>query len=346
MAALQDSENKFFETYVQKNLALNDLKQAFYDQMVDTSNLESAATYAEQAAASAASAAAVVTGGTATLTPEAGKIPLADGAGKIANGWLPASPTFTSVVATRNDLAQVANYRNTAAAYRTDIVIGNDATASMGGLAGYGSASSGAWGSDRVNTVGLYANTGYGLSFVSGEHITFNTNGFANANQRLKIDKTTGNLTPGVDNIQDFGTSSYKWRNGHFAGRVYAGSVQINQSTGQTALTVVGGSGATQAQLVIGYVGTSVNYYDGETQYWRDAYANNRMVLSSTGLAVTGNATASTYTKSGSYTVATVPSASASGAGARIYVTDSSGGSNAYFSDGTTWRNAARTALA
>jgi hypothetical protein len=33
-------------------------------------------------------AVAVVTGGTATLTPQAGKIPLADGLGKIAKGWL------------------------------------------------------------------------------------------------------------------------------------------------------------------------------------------------------------------------------------------------------------------
>ena len=41
------------------------------------------------AAASAASAAEVVTGGTATLLPEGGKIPLANGDGKIDSEWLP-----------------------------------------------------------------------------------------------------------------------------------------------------------------------------------------------------------------------------------------------------------------
>jgi hypothetical protein len=39
-----------------------------------------------------------------------------------------------------------------------------------------------------------------------------------------------------------------------------------------------------------------------------------------------------------SYTVATVPSASASGAGAIIYVTDESGGAVLAFSDATNWR--------
>lgn len=39
-----------------------------------------------------------------------------------------------------------------------------------------------------------------------------------------------------------------------------------------------------------------------------------------------------------SYTVATVPSASASGAGAEIYVTDETGGATLAFSDGTNWR--------
>lgn len=45
-------------------------------------------TKAIEAANSAATAAAVVTGGTASLTPEAGKIPLSDGEGKIDINWL------------------------------------------------------------------------------------------------------------------------------------------------------------------------------------------------------------------------------------------------------------------
>lgn len=56
---------------------------------------QSSKTAAEQASATAASAAAsavaVVTGGTASLTPAAGKIPLADASGRIAAGWLMAA---------------------------------------------------------------------------------------------------------------------------------------------------------------------------------------------------------------------------------------------------------------
>lgn len=40
-----------------------------------------------------------------------------------------------------------------------------------------------------------------------------------------------------------------------------------------------------------------------------------------------------------SYTVATVPSAAARGAGAMIYVSDASGGAVPAYSDGTDWRN-------
>jgi len=50
------------------------------------------------AAASAASAAAIVTGGTATLLPEPGKIPLAKGNGEIDPGWLPDEIARTSAV--------------------------------------------------------------------------------------------------------------------------------------------------------------------------------------------------------------------------------------------------------
>lgn len=60
--------------------------------------------------------------------------------------------------------------------------------------------------------------------------------------------------------------------------------------------------------------------------------------VSSSGVAVTGAVTATTWLKSGSYTVATVPSASSAGAGARIYVSNESGGAVTAFSDGTNWR--------
>lgn len=49
--------------------------------------------------------------------------------------------------------------------------------------------------------------------------------------------------------------------------------------------------------------------------------------------------------KCASYTVATTPSASASGAGAMIYVTDDIGGATPAWSDGTNWRRASDRAI-
>ena len=64
-----------------------------------------AAASAADAAVSASNAAAVVTGGTASLTPAAGLIPLADGTGKIANGWLPNNPAFSGEIAANGGIA-------------------------------------------------------------------------------------------------------------------------------------------------------------------------------------------------------------------------------------------------
>jgi hypothetical protein len=58
-----------------------------------------------------------------------------------------------------------------------------------------------------------------------------------------------------------------------------------------------------------------------------------------------GNGVFTGYVKSGAYTVATVPSASAAGAGARIYVTDESGGAVGAESDGTDWRRVTDRAI-
>lgn len=67
-------------------------QQAAADADADRQAAESAANSAQQsandAAASAANAAAVVTGGTATLDPQPGMIPLADARGQIAPGWV------------------------------------------------------------------------------------------------------------------------------------------------------------------------------------------------------------------------------------------------------------------
>jgi hypothetical protein len=70
-----------------------------------SSSESAAAASAADAAVSASSAAAVVTGGTASLTPAAGLIPLADGTGKIANGWLPNNPAFSGEIAANGGIA-------------------------------------------------------------------------------------------------------------------------------------------------------------------------------------------------------------------------------------------------
>lgn len=62
-------------------------------------------------------------------------------------------------------------------------------------------------------------------------------------------------------------------------------------------------------------------------------------------LTAGGGLAATTYLKSGSYTVATVPSASTSGASARIYVSDETGGATPAFSDATNWRRYADRAI-
>lgn len=59
----------------------------------------------------------------------------------------------------------------------------------------------------------------------------------------------------------------------------------------------------------------------------------------------TGNIVAGAALKSGSYTVATVPSAAAAGNGALIYVSNEAGGAVHAFSDGTNWRRATDRAV-
>ncbi|MGG5288853.1 hypothetical protein [Pseudomonas shirazensis] len=72
------------------------------------------------AAESAAAAAAVVTGGTATLNPEPGKIPLAKGDGKIDEGWLPAEIARISSVEAVTEQVEIAIATAEAAEARTD----------------------------------------------------------------------------------------------------------------------------------------------------------------------------------------------------------------------------------
>lgn len=71
------------------------------------------------AAESAAAAAAVVTGGTATLEPAPGKIPLAKGDGRIDEGWLPSAIARTSALAEISEQADLATATAEATESRT-----------------------------------------------------------------------------------------------------------------------------------------------------------------------------------------------------------------------------------
>lgn len=86
---------------------------------------------------------------------------------------------------------------------------------------------------------------------------------------------------------------------------------------------------------------------DGVFEIFSTGYASNvRITAGASNLATfNGGVAATTFLKSGSYTVATVPSASSSGAGAHIYVSDETGGETPAFSDATNWRRYADRAI-
>lgn len=132
-----------------------------------------------------------------------------------------------------------------------------------------------------------------------------------------------------------------------FTGTVNAAAIIGTTGAGVSPLTANGPG----ARLIVGFAGSADNYYSANNHYFQlGDNATSIATLSSTGVSVTGAITANTYLKSGTYTVATLPSASAAGAGARVAVTDALAptltatvvGGGAVFtpviSDGTNWK--------
>lgn len=68
-------------------------------------------------------------------------------------------------------------------------------------------------------------------------------------------------------------------------------------------------------------------------------------LTATTSITATTFVAATTWAKVGSYTVATLPSASTAGAGAMIFVTDDVGGATLAYSDATDWRRVADRAV-
>ena len=95
-------------------------------------------------------------------------------------------------------------------------------------------------------------------------------------------------------------------------------------------------------------VGISANGTQGSTLQLEASDGGTTATILITKLGDTSginNLDVSGYSKCGSYTVATVPSASTSGAGASIYVTDETGGAVLATSDDTNWRRSTDRAV-
>lgn len=88
---------------------------------------------------------------------------------------------------------------------------------------------------------------------------------------------------------------------------------------------------------------------NGEARFfWRlNSFGSaDRMTLDHAGnLQVSGAVTTAGFAKVGSFTVASLPSAASTGAGATIFVSNEAGGATLAFSDGTNWRRVADRAV-
>jgi len=176
----------------------------------------------------------------------------------------------------------------------------------------------------QIGAASLGTGTVRNINLRSGSYLHLGS-GAAN---RWLLDPS-GHFLANTDNTYDIGASGANRPRDFFLGRT---------------MTI---GGYVTAQFI--YLGTGASRF-GSTADGVYRFGNNALSIcadltvsgaSASGLSLAtfgGPLAATTYLKSGSYTVATVPSASAAGAGARIYVSDESGGAVLAFSDGTNWR--------
>lgn len=145
----------------------------------------------------------------------------------------------------------------------------------------------------------------------------------------------SGTITAGADvNVSGYvrlaDSLAFYWQNRSVIRSPANGNIKLGDSA-ETAFGLLQFGGVTSSYPAIKRNGAAINF---------------RLSDDSADASITAaSITASTFLKSGSYTVATVPSAATSGAGARIYVSDEVGGATPAFSDATNWRRYADRAI-
>lgn len=141
----------------------------------------------------------------------------------------------------------------------------------------------------------------------------------------------------------------------HVNGASDASAAWFDHTGSKTAAVVIGSSAdlssdtgiylrTTGTAAIATATGGKITFSPGASERVR-MHASGGVSINATADPGAGNLSVTGFIRPGSYTVATVPSASASGAGAIIHVTNESGGATGAESDGTNWRRYADRAI-